>query len=88
MTDLTAAASNAWSGFLGYGVVTDPSQLQAMSAEQMAEYVRRQGAPTNVPMSMRSLSGMQNAWRPPVRQPTMTLAEYDARRAAFVRPTL
>lgn len=58
-------------------------RMQGMTAEQLAEYQRRQGDPTNVPMSMRSHSGIQNAWRPPVRRPTMTLAEYDTRRAAF-----
>jgi hypothetical protein len=59
--------------------------LQGMSSVQLAEYQRRQGDPRNVPMSEHYVSGIENAWRPPVRQPTMTLAEYDARRAAFVR---
>jgi hypothetical protein len=70
-------------GVVGYGIATDPRSVTAMNAEQMAAYIMRQGDPTNIPMSMRGLAGMQNAWRPQDRRPTMTLAEYDARRAAF-----
>lgn len=66
------------------GVNATPDQLRPMSAEQMAEYMRRQGDPTNVPWELRMQGDAfraMNANRP--RKPTMTLAEYDARRAAF-----
>lgn len=86
MTGLLSAGNAALADWMGYDFSTDPSQLQAMNAEQMAEYQRRQGDPRNVPMSEQSLAGIQNAWRPPVRKPTMTLSEYDARRAAFDAP--
>ena len=83
MTDLFDIVGLS-SGHQSSGFVTDPRQMQAMSNEQMAEYERRQGDPRNVPMSERYLgSQLANAWRPPVRPPTMTLAEYDARRAAY-----
>lgn len=85
MNGLILAGSAALTDYMvfRYGIQTDSSQLQAMNASQMAEYIRRQGDPTNVPMHSRSLAGIQNAWRSPVRKPTMTLAEWDARRAAF-----
>lgn len=66
--------------------VRSPDDLRAMTAEEQLAYIRRQGDPRNVPMAERYRIGdLQNAWRPPVRRPTMTLAEYDARRAAFAR---
>jgi hypothetical protein len=65
------------------GIAADPGQMQGMNAAQLAEYMRRQGDPTNVPWPGRSLAGMQTAWGIAERRPTMTLAEYDARRDAF-----
>jgi len=66
------------------GIVTDPGQQRGMNAEQMAEYIRRHGDPRNVGMSHNYLE-MMNAVNSNrlVPKPTMTLAEWDARRAAF-----
>jgi hypothetical protein len=70
--------ANVWQG-----MATEPSAVQAMNADQMAEYGKRQGDPTNNPMLARQFYGMLNAWRPYARRPTMTLAEWDEARAKF-----
>lgn len=76
------ASATLWDDYMRYCGPSDQSRLQAMSAEQMAEYQRRQGDPTNTPWELRMQAGsLQNYVR--LRQPTMTLAEWDARRAAF-----
>lgn len=70
-----------------YGVSTDPDQMRGMNAEQMAAYQRLQGDMRNAPWpSLREMRGMMNSlrhWSIPTPKPTMTLAEWDARRKAF-----
>lgn len=85
---MIGVGSSALNGYLGVGGHSDePGQIQGMRAEQMAEYMRRQGNPTNAPWGMLGDPRMaQNvAWVP---KPTVTLAEYDERRAAFGREKL
>jgi hypothetical protein len=58
-----------WARGGSFGLVTDPRQMQAVN---------------NAWLNTNSLAAMQYAaYRPPAPKPTMTLAEYDARRAAF-----
>lgn len=73
-----------FAGNAPFGIATDPSQMQAMNAAQLAEYHHRQGYTRNAVFA-NALSAMQcaAAYRPPLPKPTMTLAEYDARRKAF-----
>lgn len=88
MSSLFSAGNAALSDYMGVGyggIATDPSQLQAMNGAQMAEYQRRQGDPRNAAfLNTNGLEAMRYGnYRPPAPKPTMTLAEWDARRAAF-----
>lgn len=80
--DVVSALNSTLSGSFGQTHAED-ARLQAMTQEQLARFQAAQWLPATGqwrhPRSM--LSGAQNSWR--IRQPTMTLAEWDARRAAF-----
>lgn len=76
--------SGNFMGLTNFGSVNDPEILRAMNNGELAEYQRRQGDPTNTRWPYgQSILGMQNSIIARPRKPTMTLAEWDARRAAF-----
>ena len=73
-------------GLTNFGSANDPDMLRAMNQGELAEYQRRQGDPRNAPWpSNREMRAMLDSLyaSTAVRKPTMTLAQWDERRAAF-----
>lgn len=80
MTDLFGWINPNFGGY----TPPDDTRIQAMRAEQMAEYhARRSNMQTNLPWELRMQGNALRNVAFVRRKPTMTLAEWDARRAAF-----